>query len=146
MIAVYFWFSNNSTITRKIGAEAPLVVEPAYGEDFHGPDGLGKLHLNDPDLAPSDWADVLGLLDPDGLGKKFDKAAGDIPSERLFTLSERFAHEEILEQLRLAEPKTLTIIALGPMTNLSLAYEKDPITFARCKQVISMGGCLNMPG
>ena len=117
-----------------------------YGEDFHGPDGLGRLHLDDPDLAPSDWADILGLLDPEGLGKELDKAAGDLPSKKLFTLSKRLAHDEMLSQLAQAEPKTLTIIALGPMTNLSLAYEKDPVTFARVKQVICMGGCLDMPG
>ncbi|KAF9364435.1 hypothetical protein BGX34_001535 [Mortierella sp. NVP85] len=128
------------------GAEGPLVVPPTYGEDFHGPDGLGELHLNDPDLAPSDWAHVLGLLDPDGLGKKLDKAAGDLPSDKLFTLSKRLAHDEILRQLEEAEPKTVTIIAIGPMTNLALAYEKDPFTFARCKQIICMGGCLNQPG
>lgn len=130
----------------EIGAEAPLVVQPKYADDFHGPDGLGRLHLNDPDLAPSDWAHLLGLLDPDGLGKRFDMAAGDIPSDKLFTLSKRLAHDEILYQLAEAEPKTMTIIAVGPMTNVALAYEKDPITFARCKQVICMGGSLDMPG
>ncbi|KAG0360977.1 hypothetical protein BGZ54_009282 [Gamsiella multidivaricata] len=129
-----------------VGADAPLVVEPAYGEDFHGPDGLGRLHLSDPDLAPSDWAEILGLLDPEGVGKELDKAAGDLPSEKLFTLSRKPAHDEILTQLAEAELNTVTIIALGPMTNLSLAYEKDPATFARVKQVICMGGCLNMAG
>lgn len=102
--------------------------------------------MDDPDLAPSDWADILGLLDPEGLGKKLDQAAGDLPSEKLFTLSERPAHDEMLYQLAQAEPKTLTIIALGPMTNLSLAYEKDPDTFSRVKQIICMGGCVDMPG
>ncbi|KAI1319946.1 hypothetical protein EDD11_002621 [Mortierella claussenii] len=128
------------------GAVKPLVVEPVYGEDFHGPDGLGRLHLNDPDLAPSDWAEILGLLDPEGLGGAMDSAAGDLPSEKLFTLSKKFAHLEILDQLAEAEPNTITIIALGPMTNLALAYEKDPVTFARCKQVICMGGCIDIPG
>ncbi|KAG0306086.1 hypothetical protein BGZ98_002993 [Dissophora globulifera] len=129
-----------------VGAEAPLVVQAAYGEDFHGPDGLGHLQLNDPDLAPNDWADILGLLDSEGVGAKIDQATGDLPSEKLFTLSRDLAHIEILNQLAEAEPNTVTLIALGPMTNLALAYEKDPITFARCKQVICMGGCLDMPG
>ncbi|KAG0320467.1 hypothetical protein BGZ99_004499 [Dissophora globulifera] len=129
-----------------VGAEAPLVVQPAYGEDFHGPDGLGRLHLNDPDLAPNDWADILGLLDSEGVGAKIDQATGDLPSEKLFTLSRNLAHIEILNQLAEAEPNTVTLIALGPMTNLALAYKKDPTTFARCKQVICMGGCLDMPG
>ncbi|KAF9318854.1 hypothetical protein BG003_010469 [Podila horticola] len=128
------------------GARRPLVLEPAYGEDFHGPDGLGELHVNDPDLAPTDWAEILGLLDPERMGKVLDKAAGDISSEKLYTLSKRIAHEEILHQLREAEPNTITLIAIGPMTNLALAYEQDPVTFARCKRVICMGGNLDIPG
>ncbi|KAF9330250.1 hypothetical protein BG006_006797 [Podila minutissima] len=128
------------------GARGPLVLEPAYGEDFHGSDGLGELHVNDPDLAPTDWAEVLGLLDPERMGKVLDKAAGDIPSAKLYSLSKRIAHEEILHQLREAEPNTITLIAIGPMTNLALAYEQDPVTFARCKRVICMGGNLDIPG
>ncbi|KAF8945996.1 hypothetical protein BGZ47_001557 [Haplosporangium gracile] len=129
-----------------VGAAKPLVVSSVYGENFHGPDGLGKMHLNDPDLAPTDWAEILGLLDPERMGKKLDLAAGDLPSETLYTLSERPAHDEILYQLEQAEPKTITLIALGPMTNLALAYEKNPAVFARCKQVICMGGCIDIPG
>lgn len=133
-------------VLTNIGARRPLVLEPAYGEDFHGPDGLGELHVNDPDLAPTDWAEILGLLDPERMGKVLDKAAGDISSEKLYTLSKRIAHEEILHQLREAEPNTITLIAIGPMTNLALAYEQDPVTFARCKRVICMGGNLDIPG
>ncbi|KAF9198136.1 hypothetical protein BGZ49_001136 [Haplosporangium sp. Z 27] len=129
-----------------VGASKPLVVSSAYGEDFHGPDGLGRLHLNDPDLAPTDWADILKSLDPEGLGKDVVEAASDLPSEKLFTLSRKPAHDEILHQLAQSEPNTVTIIAIGPLNNLALAYEKDPLTFSRCKQVISMGGCLDIPG
>ncbi|KAG0214504.1 hypothetical protein BGX28_001958 [Mortierella sp. GBA30] len=129
-----------------LGATEPLVSKVAYGEDFHGPDGLGRMHINDPDLAPSDWIETLGLLDPEGMGKELDKAAGKIHAEKLYTISNKLAHDEILHQLAEAEPHTITLIALGPMTNMALAYEKDPVTFARCKQVICMGGCLDMPG
>ncbi|KAF9579584.1 hypothetical protein BGW38_004103 [Lunasporangiospora selenospora] len=129
-----------------LGARKPLVVEPEWGEDFHGADGLGHMHLNDPDLAPSDWTEILGLLDPTRIGKELDKAAGEIPSEKLYTLSSRLAHDEILYQLQQAEPKTVTLIAIGPLTNVALAYEKDPLTFARCKRVICMGGNLDLPG
>ncbi|KAG0046902.1 hypothetical protein BGZ83_007952 [Gryganskiella cystojenkinii] len=130
-----------------VGAKAPLVHKATYGEDFHGPDGLGCLHLNDPDLAPKDWAaEIFEHLDPTVLSEHVDKITGDIEPQKLFTLSKRLAHMEILDQLKQAEPHTLTIIALGPMTNLALAYREDPVTFARCKQVICMGGCVDMPG
>ncbi|KAF8924870.1 Inosine/uridine-preferring nucleoside hydrolase domain-containing protein [Dissophora ornata] len=128
-----------------VGAAKPLVVKAAYGEDFHGADGLGMMHVNDPDLAPSDWANILNTIDPEGPAKDLE-ATEDLSSQRLCTPSKRLAHMEILHQLAEAEPKTVTIIALGPMTNLALAYEKDPVTFARCKQIICMGGCLDMPG
>ncbi|KAF9437698.1 hypothetical protein BGZ76_011543 [Entomortierella beljakovae] len=126
-----------------VGASKPLVVSSTYGEDFHGPDGLGKLHINDPSLAPSDWEDILKQMDPEGLGNDITQTAG---IEKLYTLSKRLAHDEILHQLAQAEPNTLTIIAVGPLNNLALAYEKDPITFARCKQVICMGGSFDTPG
>ncbi|KAF9932371.1 hypothetical protein BGZ65_004500 [Modicella reniformis] len=99
-----------------VGAEAPLSALAKNGEYFHGADGLGGLHLNDPDLAPSDWAEILGLLDP-----------------------ERQHGKE-------AEPNTITVIGIGPLTNLAMAYEKDPVTFSRCKRVICMGGALGVPG
>ena len=86
------------------------------------------------------------MLDPTVISEHLDKVTGDINPEKLYTLSRRLAHEEILDQLKQAEPNTLTIIVLGPMTNLALAYREDPITLARCKQVICMGGCFDMPG
>lgn len=129
-----------------LGAKEPLAHKTAYGEDFHGPDGLGRLHLDDPDLAPTDWTEILGLLDPTRMGKELDKAAGNLRSEKLYTLSKRTAHEEILHQLEIAEPDTLTLIAIGPLTNLALAYRQDPITFAKCKRVICMGGSIDTPG
>jgi inosine-uridine nucleoside N-ribohydrolase len=146
MIMVVYSCLLHMVIVPYIGASKPLVASTVHGEDFHGPDGLGRMHLNDPDLAPSDWAEILGLLDPERMGKKLDYAAGDLPSEKLYTLSKRPAHDEILFQLEQAEPKTITLIALGPMTNLALAYEKDPTVFARCKQVICMGGSIDNPG
>ncbi|KAF9111971.1 hypothetical protein BGX27_004192 [Mortierella sp. AM989] len=129
-----------------VGASEPLIVSCTYGEDFHGPDGFGEMHINDSNLAPSDWSEILESLDPEGLGKELADTA-DIPtSEKLFTLSKRLACDEILFQLAQAEPNTVTLIAIGPMNNLALAYEKDPITFARCKRVICMGGNFDLPG
>ncbi|GJJ77960.1 purine nucleosidase [Entomortierella parvispora] len=129
-----------------VGASEPLAHKTVYGEDFHGSDGLGHLHLDDPDLAPTDWTEILGLLDPKRMGKELDRAAGKLDSEKLYTLSKRMAHDEILHQLEMAETNTLTLIAVGPLTNLALAYRQDPITFAKCKQVICMGGCIDIPG
>ncbi|KAG0224971.1 hypothetical protein BGW42_004734 [Actinomortierella wolfii] len=130
-----------------VGASQPLVHETDYGEDFHGADGLGCLHLNDPDLAPNDWAEILGLLDPNReAGQKVERETGASSSLKLYSLSTRTAHDEILHQLAEAPPKTITLIGIGPLTNFALAQQKDPVTFARCRRVICMSGNFDIPG
>ncbi|KAF9975371.1 hypothetical protein BGZ73_001014 [Actinomortierella ambigua] len=130
-----------------VGASRPLVHETDYGEDFHGEDGLGCLHLNDPDLAPNDWMEILGLLDPNReVGMKVEQSTGKPSMLKLYSLSTRTAHDEILHQLAEAPAKTITLIGIGPLTNFALAYNKDPVTFARCRRVICMSGNFDTPG
>lgn len=40
----------------------------------------------------------------------------------------------------------LTLIALGPLTNLALALEADPAALARVGRVVIMGGAVDVPG
>lgn len=40
----------------------------------------------------------------------------------------------------------LTLVTLGPLTNVALALQKDPQLPRRVKRVVSMGGCLTVPG
>lgn len=63
-----------------------------------------------------------------------------------FTASRRLAHREILTVLRESEPGTVTIVALGPLTNLALAAAEDVDTFLRAKEVVVMGGAIDTPG
>jgi purine nucleosidase/pyrimidine-specific ribonucleoside hydrolase len=37
-------------------------------------------------------------------------------------------------------PNELTVLALGPLTNLAVAYRKNPIIFKTIKQIVMMGG------
>lgn len=64
----------------------------------------------------------------------------------LFTPSLKSAPEQMLDLLRENEPDTITVVAVGPLTNLAIAAAKDPETFLRVKEVVVMGGAIEVPG
>ena len=82
-------------------------------------------------------ADVHG---EDGLGGMADVAP---PASGL--LDSRPAHQLICDMVN-AEPGTITLIAVGPLTNLALALRHDPSVAAKVRQVIVMGGAFGMAG
>jgi pyrimidine-specific ribonucleoside hydrolase len=55
------------------------------------------------------------------------------------------AVEQILSIVR-SNPNEVTIVTLGPLTNIALAIEKDPATMLLAKEIVSMGGAICVPG
>ncbi|KAJ2906058.1 hypothetical protein MKZ38_003095 [Zalerion maritima] len=122
-----------------IGAEHPLEDEILMADHFHGVDGLHGVHAEHPNLTPADtWRELFvdGELD-----------SSKIPSySRFFTPSKQRAHMEMLRILRENPEDTISIVAVGPMTNIALAAAEDPETFLRVKELVVMGGAIGVPG
>jgi inosine-uridine nucleoside N-ribohydrolase len=103
------------------GARPPLQKQPVYTTGFHGDDGLGGL-----DSLRDDSGDPRYPLSS-------------------ISLSSRNAADEILFQLA-TTPQPLSIIALGPLTNIAAAIQKDKKTMAQAQRIVLMGGAIGVPG
>ena len=57
-----------------------------------------------------------------------------------FELDSRHAVDFIIDTVIAHEPKTITLVPVGPYTNIALAVRKNPRIVERVKSVIAMGG------
>jgi len=55
------------------------------------------------------------------------------------------AVEKILSLVN-ANPGEITLVTLGPLTNIALAIQKNPKTMMKLREVIMMGGAIKVPG
>lgn len=108
------------------GAEGPLDGELHSAQYFHGRDGLGDITQRHPDL-------------------NFEKDSDtDHP---LLEITDRPGAEVTLELLRSLPERTLTYLALGPLTNLAQLMRLDAQTVSkRIGRVVCMGGAVDVPG
>ncbi|KAG6021176.1 hypothetical protein E4U19_005901 [Claviceps sp. Clav32 group G5] len=122
-----------------VGPEHPLEDECLMADYFHGLDGLHNVHEAHPHLSPAEtWKD---LFQDDG------SALVDADSFcRFFTPSKVPAHKEMLRILKENPIDTVSICAVGPLTNVALAAAEDPETFLRVKELVVMGGAVNVEG
>lgn len=84
--------------------------------------------------APVDW-----IHGSDGLGNMGVRPAGQS------VVDARPAHRFIVDTVR-AHPGEVTLIAVGPLTNLALALDEDPEIARLVKQVVVMGGAFGTNG
>ena len=103
------------------GAAAPLRQPLATAAHVHGDDGLGRLdRFRGPDGRPRYPTPRLDLETRDGPDLILEAAA-------------RFGAE-------------LTVVALGPLTNVALALARDPERLRRVGRIVVMGGAVAAPG
>lgn len=138
-----------------VGASHALHAQAGNADYFHGRDGLAGSTKTHPEFYTDEsWRKLFEGPTEEPVDKitgELDRvvsAAGgndELKKDKFtnFTPSREPAHKEILRMLRENEPDTISIISLGPLTNLALAAAEDPETFLRCRDVVSMGGVVD---
>ncbi|KAF8468883.1 Inosine/uridine-preferring nucleoside hydrolase domain-containing protein [Kalaharituber pfeilii] len=131
-----------------VGAEEPLDGENLMADYFPLPATVQTASTasvactHRPPLQPQ--RNLSHLFDRNAQLEAGETAQHHMPEN--FCPSNTPAHKEILRILREEEHGTVTIIALGPMTNIALAAEEDLDTFLRAKSVLVMGSTLYLEG
>jgi inosine-uridine nucleoside N-ribohydrolase len=67
-----------------------------------------------------------------------------LPEPRIQPLAEH-AIDVIIEKV-MAAPKEITLVAIGPLTNIALALRQEPRIVEQVQEVVIMGGALLVPG
>ncbi|RKP11336.1 Inosine/uridine-preferring nucleoside hydrolase domain-containing protein [Piptocephalis cylindrospora] len=129
-----------------IGAERSLKAKTNGAEHIHGTDGFRGMHQKHPSLAPPHWDALL----PKALQGLLSRSSSDIPipdpADLPYVPSSRTAAEELVYQAISHPDDTLTLITLGPFTDLATAWSLNPEAIARYSRVVSMAGAVNIPG
>ncbi|MCJ1439272.1 hypothetical protein MMC27_008664 [Xylographa pallens] len=133
-----------------VGADCPLGDTTRMADYFHGTDGLGGIHDTHKHLTPPETWKGLFMQPPpetDLTSTARSEIKDDLSSPTsLFTPSFRPSHLEMLRILEENPPDTISVIAIGPLTNVALAASHSPRTLMRAKSILVMGGAVSVPG
>ncbi|KAE8383714.1 Inosine/uridine-preferring nucleoside hydrolase domain-containing protein [Aspergillus bertholletiae] len=128
--------------------KAPLYATmPANKPIFYDQDGLHGVHDKLPHFSMSDdsWK---ALFSPEltTTTRRPNDQSNTPNTSKYFHRSQKPANKEILHILRETPKDTIIIVALGPLTTLALAADEDPETFLKVKEVVVMGGAIDVKG
>lgn len=108
-----------TTVKVAKGAAVPIVQNPMpHAEFVHGEDGIGNCYDGSVSYEPTAEHSALQALD---------------------------AADYIIEQAHLY-PGEISLIAVGPLTNIAIALEREPKLPELVQQLIIMGGAVTEPG
>lgn len=133
-----------------IGASAPLTRPLYVATHIHGTDGLGNVTVKHRAIprrqksgefpAPrslatfeEDMAELLAATD-----REYHRITSDI--------SRKSAVDAIIEIVARNPPDSVTIVTIGPMTNVAMATRLNPTVMSKVKSVIAMGGAFETYG
>lgn len=103
------------------GCEQPLVRSPLNAAGIHGADGLGELEQ---------------FTNTDG-SPRYPQLTLEASSENAI---------DVLLQAAQSYGSELTIITLGPLTNIATALQRDRTTLQKVGRIVIMGGAVKVPG
>ncbi|WP_414577859.1 nucleoside hydrolase [Anabaena sp. CCY 9402-a] len=103
------------------GCEKPLIKPPLNAAGIHGADGLGELD-------------------------QFKAADGTARYPQLNIEPSTENAIDVILKVAQEYGNSLNIVALGPLTNLATAIQKDAATMKQIGRIIIMGGAITVPG
>ena len=104
-----------------MGCDKPLMRPPVNAVGIHGADGLGELH-------------------------QFKNADGSPRYPELTVESSSADAVDVLLKGAREYGKDLTIVTLGPLTNIATALQRDRATLQKVGRIVIMGGAVKVPG
>lgn len=93
------------------------------------------------ELPTDDRADASHIHGSDGMG---NLSASLPPASQQFDRT-RFSDDLLIDRLQ-AHPGEITLVAIGPLTNLAAAEAKSPGVLQLAREIVVMGGALFTPG